>query len=284
MPRTRIQLLGSTRLARVVLHYVLERRACKVVGVDPGEEDESRPWFAPLRGLVRDHGVPLGRADADIVIDCDPDARPVAPEGVGLRVCAPPGMASADPNRMVLSGAAGWHAVVTDGRTAWAARPLEADDRPGPSGDDAETVLAHATVRLVEALDEGWDAILAGPPGIPLPTPLHAGRWRPQESWIVWDLPASALVRRIRAASGPWGGARTHLGETVVWLEDAVLVAEETPEGYLPGTIVEVGRDLVVATGRGLLRVSRLRPAWRPARPAGDFVRESGLSEGYLLA
>ncbi len=284
MARTRIQLLGSSRLSRVVMHYVLERRGCRVVGLDPGDDDETLPWHAPVRALARDHGVLLGRGDADLVIDCDPDTRPVAPEGVGLRLCAPAGAASADANRMVLGGAAGWHAVVTDGHAAWATRPLSADPDPGPGGDDAETVLAHATVRLLEALDEGWDAILAGPPGIPLPTPLRAGRWRPQESWITWELPASLLVRRIRAASGPWGGARTHLGDTIVWLEDAVMVADETPGAFLPGTIVEVGRDIVVATGRGLVRLSRLRPAWRPSRAAGDFVRESGLSEGYLLA
>jgi hypothetical protein len=59
-----VGILGSTRLARVVVAYALERRGARVVSLDPGDEDEGLPWFAPIRGLARDNGLALGRADA----------------------------------------------------------------------------------------------------------------------------------------------------------------------------------------------------------------------------
>jgi hypothetical protein len=263
----------------VVLSYVLERRGARVVGIDPGAEDESLPWFAPVRGLARDNGVPIGRFDADLVIDCDPDARPTRPEGVGLRILPPRGTPSADVNRMLLGGATDWDAIITDGGGVWETRRLESEPN-----DTATDVLDRATLRLVEALDAVWDTLRAGAPLAPLPRPLVAGRWRPQEAFVTWELPAETIVRRVRAAGGPWGGARTHLGDTTIWILDADVAESTPPEGEIPGTIVACDESMVVATGRGSVRIERLRPGWRPARRAGPYLRESGLGAGYLLA
>ncbi|MFZ5479003.1 MAG: hypothetical protein ACOZNI_19690 [Myxococcota bacterium] len=272
----RVQLLGSSRLSRVVLPYLLERRGARISAVDLGEEHEARPWFAPMRGMLHDEGIPAGRLPADRVIDCDPDARPAAPEGIGLRVLAPPGARSADPNRALLDGGA-WEVVVTDGRGAWARRPLEVEPE-----DDAATVLDRAVLRMVEALDEAWERL--GDPPDPLPRALLAGRWRDAETHVLWEQPAPRVVARIRASAGPWGGARALLGETAVRLLDARIDAAESPPGFTAGTIVAVDRGIVVATGRGTVRVERLRPGWRPAREAGAFVTESGLSPGYQFS
>lgn len=274
----RVQILGSTRLARVAVPYLHERRGARVVGLDPGEEDETRPWFAPVRALCRDEGIPLGRAPADVVLDLDPDARPVAVEGVAVRVLAPAGARSPDVNRALL-GPGAWAMVVTDGKGAWGERALDV----GP-GDDAATLLDRATLRGLEALDDAWDAVLAGHPAVPLPRPLLAGRFRDAESWIVWERPAAELVARVRACAGPWGGAFTHLGETPVRLLDARLCAAETPAGALPGTILSIDGVVTVATGRGILGVERLRPGWRPARSALEYLAEAGLGPGYQFA
>ncbi len=280
----RVQVLGATRLARVVVPYLLERRGARVLAIDPGDEDEARPWFAPVRGLARDNGIALGvREDADLVIDVDPDARPTSPRGVGLRVLAPEGAASPDVNRMLLGGGA-WAMGVTDGAGLWGSRPLVREE-----GDAAVNLLDRATLAGLEALDAAWETMFAPdgsllPPQEPLSRPLRGGRFRPAEAFVNWELPAATIVARVRACAGPWGGARTHIGETVVWLEDAEVCAPQTPEGWAPGTLVEVDRDLVVATGRGLVRIRSLRPAWRPPRSAGAFATESGLGPGYLLA
>lgn len=276
--RTRVQILGSTRLARVALPYLLERRNARIVGLDPGEEDEGLPWSAPVRGLCRDNGVPLGRHPADVVLDLDPDARPTAGEGVMVRVLAPPGARSPDLNRALLR-AGEWEMVVTDGTGAWGRVPVVPE-----AEDDGERIQDQGTLRGVEALDAAWDAILAGPPTEPLPRPLIGGRWRPQESFVVWEQDAASVVARVRAAAGPWGGARANLGETAVWLLDARVVEETTPAGFTPGTIVALSRGLDVATGRGTVRIERLRPGWRPPRSAGSFATESGLSPGYQFA
>jgi len=141
--------------------------------------------------------------------------------------------------------------------------------------------MDRTATTAVEALAEGLEDIISARPPTPLPAPLHSGRWRAQESHVVWEQPASRVAARIRAAMSPFGGAWSRLGETTIWLEDAMVVAEETPQGWLPGTIVSVDQGLVVATGKGLIRVERLRPGWRPARPAGEYAIEVGAAPGY---
>ncbi len=277
MEHLRIQLLGATRLTRIVLPYVLERRGARVVALDPGEEHEADPWFAPVRGLARDNGIPLGRREADLVLDCDPSARPTRPEGVGLRILPPSGSRSPDVNRLILGGDPAWDAVVTEGSGAGAVRRVEAEPR-----DDAADLLERAALRLVEALDEAWDQLRAPPS--PLARPLVGGRWRPQESFVTWELPAASVVKRIRACAGPWGGARTHLGDTPLWLLDAAEVEMSSSDAQIPGTIVAVDEGVTVATGRGNVRIEVVRPGWRPTRRAGAYLREAGLGVGYLLA
>jgi hypothetical protein len=277
----RVQILGSTRLARAVLPYVFERRQGRVLALDPGQEDEGLPWFAPVRGLARDNGVPLGRAGdhpATVVLDCDPDARPDDPEGVALRVLAPPGARSADLNRMLLEGGA-WQVAVTDGRQVWATRTVEAQE-----DDDAEDLMARATLRALEALDDAWEPLVSGASGRPLERPLLRGRWRAQESQLTWEQPADRIVARIRACAGPYGGARAYLGETAIRVMDARVTRHDTPEEWAPGTIVSLEGGMTVSTGRGLVTIRKVRPAWRPIRDAVDLAAECGIGAGYLLA
>jgi hypothetical protein len=276
MPLT-VTILGATRLARAAASYVTERRGARLSGFDPGEEHEGDPWFAPVRGLARDNGAAVGRPPADWILDLDPGARPTVGAGPMLRVLAPRGARSPDVNRALLDGGE-WAMAFTppDGQGAWAIRPLEIHG-------DAVDMLDEATLRGIEALDEGWEAMLSGAPPTPLPRPLLAGRFRPQETWVVWEQPGPRVVARVRACAGPYGGARTNAGEGHLFLLDARLVADEAPFGFDPGVIVEVGESLDIATGKGVLRVDRVRPGWRPARPAGAWAREVGLSVGYQL-
>jgi hypothetical protein len=273
-----VQILGSTRLARVAVPYLLERRGARVVGIDPGEEDEGLPWFAAVRGLARSNGIAIGRRDADLVLDLDPDARPTRGEGPMLRVLAPPGARSPDVNRALLApGAWGVGLLTAEGTAAWARKDLT------PPPGDAEALIDHATTRAIEALDAGWDALVAGAAADPLDVPLIGGRFRAQEAYLVWNWSAEALAARIRACAGPWGGARAHVGDNAVFLLDARVVAAETPTNYEPGTIIRLDEGVEIATGRGVIRVERLRPGWRPARAAGTYLAEVGLSEGYQL-
>ncbi|HNC99119.1 MAG TPA: hypothetical protein PKW90_23495, partial [Myxococcota bacterium] len=262
----RYQLLGSTRLTRIALPYLLDKGRGKVVGVDPGAEDEGRPWFAPVRGLCRDNGIPIGRFPADHVLDLDPDAESAQGGSLRVRLLAPPGSRSADLNRSILEPhRQPWKVFSGPSESLYA---FSLKEIPFRSEEDAEDRMLRATLCGIEVLAEGLERMLAGQSPTPLPSPLIGGRWRPQESFVLWEQPAARVIARIRAAAGPWGGARTSLGETTVWLEDAALESESS-EGWLPGTIVSTQPDLVVATGQGLVRIRRLRPGYRPVRWAG---------------
>lgn len=283
---TTYQILGSTRLARAAVHYLLDQGRGRIVGLDPGEEDESRPWFSPVRGLCRDNGIFIGRRPAEIVLDLDPDERPTKGEGYLVRLIAPQHARSPDINRAILDpvppGIGGWLSFFgnSEGFSFHALKEI-----PIQSEEGAEALLQRATLACIEALAEGLQNMHAGITPSQLPRPPIGGRWRAQESFITWEQPASRVLARIRAASGPWGGARTALGTTTLWLDAAELVSEETPKGWLPGTIfeIEAGRGIVVTTGRGLIRLPTVRPGWRPSRPAAEYAGEVGASVGYQL-
>lgn len=276
----RVQLLGSTRLSRVVAPFLVERAGVRVVGIDPGEEDETAPWFAPLRTLARDLGARLGRADADLVVDLDPDARPTRGEGPMIRVLAPAGAASPDVNRALLTGGE-WAMVVSDadGGAAWAHAAVD----PGPD-DDGTMLMERAVLRGLEAFAEAWPALADGRAPTPLARPLVGGRWRSPEGAVLWHVPADRVVARIRAAAGPWGGAYATLGETRVTLLDAEQVTDAPLPDWLPGTVMAVDDGITVATGRGAVRLRRLRPGWRPIRLAVEYAAEVGLAPGYQFA
>ncbi len=65
----------------------------------------------------------------------------------------------------------------------------------------------------------------------------------------------------------PWGKPATRLGEAEVHLGRAAAQAGHLPAA--PGVVVAIeGSEIVVATGDGLLRISRLVVGGRPVNPA----------------
>lgn len=303
-----VQLLGSTTLARVALPWFIENGGglgARVIALDPGDEDEAQPWFAPVRGLCRELGVPIGLRTADLVLDLDPDRASEAPEQrlsarVCVRVLGPAGI-TPDLCRALLPGRSGipgeWAMIFGDGAAVHARVPLAILKR-----DDGPTLLARATLRGIEAVAAGWGAVT---PGEHLGTAdvstqswpgLAPGRFRLSEAQLVWERPAPELWARIRALAGPWGGARCHLGNTAVSIESAELaeVDPATLRAHLPGTIIAVDTGLVVACGAdaagagragstGALRLLTMRPAWRPMRRAAEYATEVGAGPGYQL-
>ncbi len=84
--------------------------------------------------------------------------------------------------------------------------------------------------------------------------------------------PADEILRRIRAFD-PWPG-------TFVRLPDGqplkVGQAEAAPGDGTPGTLLEAGLGLIVAAGRGAVRILTLQPAGKRPMSAGDFLRGAG--------
>jgi methionyl-tRNA formyltransferase len=109
----------------------------------------------------------------------------------------------------------------------------------------------------------------------------YAGKLAKAEALVDWTRSAVELDRRVRAFN-PWPVAQTRAGEAILRLWDS-----ELPDGDAgpspPGSVVATGKaGIDVATGRGLLRITRLqRPGKRPMT-AAELLRSRTL-EGEVL-
>lgn len=142
-------------------------------------------------------------------------------------------------------------------------------------------------IRMLEAWDgktilgERQDPALA----------TKAPRLRKQDGELDWHRTARQLHNQVRALQ-PWPGSYTHWasgkGEPLRLILNRVVVEsdEETtePGKSEPGTVLESheGR-LVVATGRGTLRIDRLQPAGKRVMEAAEFLRGYPIPPGQRL-
>ena len=94
-----------------------------------------------------------------------------------------------------------------------------------------------------------------------------------------WKEPAAALERRVRAMN-PWPGASTRLpsgADLFVWR------ARVVDGSGAPGTVLEAGKRLVVATGEHALELDEVQLAGRRPLPAHEFLRGARLPAGAHL-
>jgi methionyl-tRNA formyltransferase len=96
---------------------------------------------------------------------------------------------------------------------------------------------------------------------------------------IDWSRPARAIHAQIRGVD-PWPGAFSSLrGEVLkIWRARPV----EAPSGE-PGTLIEVGRRLVVATGDGALELLEVQLAGKSRRSGAELCNGARLSPGLRL-
>ena len=146
---------------------------------------------------------------------------------------------------------------------------------PQTTGQSLHDALAPLGAQLlIEALEQ---------PGTPAAQPeegvTYAAKLSREDGRLDWSEPASALDRRIRAMH-PWPGAFTLLdGQTLK-------IAAATPDpdaGHAakPGTILD--ERLAVATGGGILRITRLQMPGRAMLDAEAFLRGRRLPAGQQL-
>jgi methionyl-tRNA formyltransferase len=105
----------------------------------------------------------------------------------------------------------------------------------------------------------------------------YAKKLTKEAGHINWKQPAEQIERQIRAFD-PWPGAYTFLGETMLKLCRAEVVANVAGK---PG---EVLADLVVAAGTGGLKILELQPAGRKPMSADAFLRGHRLEPGTVLS
>jgi methionyl-tRNA formyltransferase len=132
---------------------------------------------------------------------------------------------------------------------------------------------------LAETLPKWLAGEVAPKPQGSSPTP-YASQLRREDGRIDWREPAEMIARRCRAFY-PWPGAFAHWGQRQI----KVLRARprDAAGSKAPGTVVQVGADIAVATGHGLLVVEELLIAGKRPLPALEFVRGQRAFVGAVL-
>jgi methionyl-tRNA formyltransferase len=114
----------------------------------------------------------------------------------------------------------------------------------------------------------------------PIPQPSSGATYAPKltrdAGRIDWSRDAVDIERQVRAFD-PWPGTFTMLGGKVL----KVLAVEFATGSGPPGAVLD--EQLVVACGRGALRVTRLQLAGRPPMPAEAFLRGHKVQPGMRL-
>ena len=91
-----------------------------------------------------------------------------------------------------------------------------------------------------------------------------------EDGKINWDTSATYIERMVRAYQ-PWPTAYTQShGEQFKILSGSVL-ENHAPE--LPGTVLQIGKDIGVATGKGIFVLRDVQLAGKRAMSAGEFAR-----------
>lgn len=159
----------------------------------------------------------------------------------------------------------------------WSRHPLRiaADDDAGTLHDRLAALGAEA---IVNSLDT-----IAGRRGAPVPQPsegvTYAHKISKADQDIDWRKPSAELERAIRALR-PTPGARTQLRGELLKLWAAQCVDGEGE----PGCVLGAGADgVVIACGRGALRVTSLQRAGGTRVGAAEFLRGAALFAGERL-
>ena len=132
-----------------------------------------------------------------------------------------------------------------------------------------------------QAIVEALDRLLAlAPRAQDEAGSTYAAKVTREEARIDWAEPAEAIARRVRAFD-PQPGAEARLEGEVVKIWRAHPVAGQGT----PGEVLRVDAEgIVVACGRGALRVEILQRAGGRRLPAGEFVRGHALAAGSRLS
>lgn len=91
-----------------------------------------------------------------------------------------------------------------------------------------------------------------------------------EDGQIKWDTSATYIEHMVRAYL-PWPTAYTQYRGEIFKILRASVLEHNAPE--LPGTVLQVGKDIGVATGKGILLVHEVQLAGKRAMSADEFAR-----------
>jgi len=154
--------------------------------------------------------------------------------------------------------------------------------------DETAIALYERMTKIgVELLVDTYPAVLAGTaPRVPQDDSRATTmpRRRPEDGRIDWAWPAARIFNIIRAVAEPYPGA--FVGDGAARLH---LWAAATPDARSrhaePGTVVAIvpSRGVAVATGAGVLVITRVQGAGGVAEPADRWAARRGLRPGARL-
>ncbi len=169
------------------------------------------------------------------------------------------------------------------------AGPMLAVDRvaidPDETSGELEARLSERGAALVLRVVDELETGTAQPLRQNKAAASKAPRLEKEHGLVDWSRPATAIKNQVRALD-PWPRAYTHwqrvAGEPLrLILDRAQAVAE--PTNSAPGTVIEAGARLIVATGDGAVEILQIQPSGKRVMAAGEFLRGYQLKAGAVL-
>jgi len=148
-----------------------------------------------------------------------------------------------------------------------ACEAIRADDTSGSLHDRLAARGAQALLAALPGIADGSLEARAQPEeGV-----TYAAKITKDEARIDWTQPAATIDRQIRAFN-PWPVAQTTLNDVQLRVWHAAPTQEATTA--TPGTVLDVdARGIRVATGNGVLVLTRVQLAGRKPTSADEFIR-----------
>lgn len=154
--------------------------------------------------------------------------------------------------------------------------PIEAEDNAGSLAEKMSHVGAHLLPRALSALERG--ALQAQPQsqqGI-----IYADKISSDEARTDWTRPARELDFHIRGLSpfpGAWFELKDDKGKTYR-VKALMSRLTDAKSDAAPGTIIGFENELLIATGEGVIALTRLQRAGGKAQEASEFLRGAKLA------
>lgn len=153
--------------------------------------------------------------------------------------------------------------------------------------DDVATVfdaLANEACQLASKVRDRMETNSVDTTQQSITDATYRPRRQPQDGIIDWNRDADEQYNWIRAQTEPYPGAYTfYQGEKlIVWDCEQV---ERTPRNSDPGEIVDIvpGAGVDVRCGKGVIRLTRIKPGDRVSRWADRYAEDDDISVGDRL-
>ncbi|HXV49907.1 MAG TPA: methionyl-tRNA formyltransferase [Candidatus Binatia bacterium] len=102
-----------------------------------------------------------------------------------------------------------------------------------------------------------------------------------EDGLIVWSTPAVEIERRVRGLD-PWPGSFTHIGEKLLKVQRARIIATERIGQ--PGEVVRAdGGGFWIATASGVISLEEVQPENKRRQPGSEFINGARIKVGDRL-